>query len=109
MALTVKSLGRGAVPTTQGDIVGPVGTGKAVIVKSMRFVNTSNSAAATLNVYFKRSGNTYRLLPTGLTMAAASLVVDDSEVTLEAGDSVQAVVASGNTVDYVISGIERDA
>jgi hypothetical protein len=46
MALTVKSLDRGAVPTTQGPIVGPVGTGKAAIVENNVVELTATSPLA---------------------------------------------------------------
>ncbi len=109
MALTIKSLGRGTVPQpTQGPICGPVAAGKAVIVRNMRFVNTNDTNTATLNVFFKRGSNTYRLLEKNLIINAKKLHIDVNEVALEANDSIEAVVLTGETVDYVISGIERD-
>jgi len=111
MAITIKHLKDGTVPvTTAAAIVDAVATGKTVIVKNMRFVNTG-SGVATLNVYFKASsgGTGRRILPKDLSIAPGALIVEEAELTLEAGNLVEAVVPSGNTVDYVISGIERDA
>ena len=88
----------------------PVVTGKAQIIKSMRFANTSTTAAVTLNLYFARlSGFDRQIGPKNLSIPAGQLYVDDSEITLEAGDRIKGTVSSGGAVDYLISGIERDA
>src|SRR5438874_255555 len=47
MAITVKSLGKSTLPTTEGDLY-TTPSGKAAIVKSIRLVNTG-SANATVN------------------------------------------------------------
>ena len=111
MALAVKVIASSqltSILTT--DLFIPVVAGKAQIVKSMRFANTSTSAAVTLNLYFTRSSGPDRQIgPKNLSIPAGQIYTDDTEITLEAGDRLRGSVSSGGVVDYVISGIERDA
>src|SRR5688572_18398519 len=111
MAITIKNISNGMVQTSQLPIVAAVPTFKALVIKNMRFVN-SGPNPATLNVFFKAtsSGDPHRILPKDVVIAPGAMLVDDDELTLEAGNLVEAIV-SGTTpaVDYVISGIERDA
>src|SRR5688572_1797657 len=111
MALSVKVIGCNRLTSVMAaDLFLPVIAGKAQIVKSMRFANTSASTAVTLNVYFTRStGPDRQIGPKNLSIPAGQVYVDDSEITLEAGDRIRGSVSTGGAVDYVISGIERDA
>lgn len=114
MAVQIKSLGKSTVPTSEGDLYF-VPVNKTAIVKSIRLVNTG-SAAATVNLFVRRSttGTSYRIAPKDMALAAGAAYVDDSEITLEGltttngEDRVRGVVNTGATVDYVISGVERD-
>ena len=111
MSLSIKQLGAGQLGTsaTADPLYTAVGAGKAQIVKNLRFVNTSTSAAVTLNVYYYAQ-TAYRLIsPANLSLAPGAVYVDDSEVTLEAGNKFKATTgAAGGPVDWVISGVERD-
>jgi hypothetical protein len=81
---------------------------KAAIVKAIRLVNTDTSSR-TVNLYFKKSGGTARLIsPKDLSIAAWFLFVEDGEITLGSGDKIQGKASAGNKVDFVLSGIERD-
>jgi hypothetical protein len=112
MALTIKSLAKGAVPTTQTAVY-TVPAGKAALVKSMRYVFNSTSGSATVNAFFRRgaSGTAYRILDKdknfGVGGPTVLSLVDNDELALEADDRIE-LVASAGTVDYAISGIERD-
>jgi hypothetical protein len=108
MAIQVKALANGQLGTTsQGDLY-TVPAAKTTIVKNIRLANT-DTAARTLNLWFKRSGGTSRLIsPSAMTLAAGSLAIDDQELTMEAGDKVQGDASVANKIDYVISGVERD-
>ena len=116
MALTVKILADGTVGTLANTvydlITATVGvpSGKAWIVKNMRFTN-NDTAAQTLDIFCLRSGGTARQIsPKAMTVGAGYMAIDDSEITLAAGDKLQAKVSvAGNKFDYLISGIERDA
>lgn len=106
MALNIKSLKDGTVPTsTIGDVLPAVGDGKSVIVKNMRFVN-SGTADATLNVYFTGEGQR-RILPKDLKLPVGFSLIEEQEITMEAGDKIEGLSTVAN-VDYVISGIERE-
>jgi hypothetical protein len=114
MSIQIKSLKKGTLPTSEGDLY-VVPSSKTAIVKSIRLVNTG-SASATVNLFVKRSttGTSYRIVPKDLVLAPNAAFVDSDEITLEgltgtnAEDRVTGLVASG-TVDVVISGVERDA
>jgi hypothetical protein len=116
MAITVKSLAKATLPGSEGDLyVAP--TGKAAIVKSIRLVNTG-SGVAVVNLYIRRAtgGTSYRIAPKDLNLAGGSAYIDGSEVTVEglspdsaSSDRIRGYVSSGGPVDYVLSGIERDA
>ena len=109
MAVSIKSIKDGAVSAgSLGDLVDSVAAGKTLVVKNMRFVNTG-SASATLNVYFKHDTDTSRrIVPKDTVLPAGYSLVDDQEITLEEDDKIEGQVESGETVDYVISGIERE-
>ena len=112
MALTVKVIGSDQLTqVTPTDLFVPVIPGKAQIIKSMRFANTSPTAAVTLNLYFARStGNDRQIGPKNLSIPAGNIYIDEAEITLEQGDRIRGCVSPmGCAVDYVISGIERDA
>jgi hypothetical protein len=114
MAVTIKALANGQVQTSTTNLYPPPPTlfaVKAAIVKTMRFVNTSDTASATLDIYFLRSGGAIRQIsPKGLNLPPHGMYVDDSDLTLEATtDAIQAKTSSAGTIDYVLSGVERDS
>ena len=110
MAIEVKSLADGQIGPNADTVYDlyAVPTGKAAIAKSMRFFNTDTSNR-TMNVYFfKASGTARQISPKDLSLAPGSLLIDDGEVTMGTGDKIQAKASSGNKIDFVISGIQRD-
>src|SRR5262245_31228985 len=112
MALAIKVLGFGQLTTTSVTdllVVSPVPTGKAQIIKTMRFVNTSTSTSSSVNVCLTRSIVDRQVSPKNVSVAPNAMYLDDSELTLEAADKLRASLSATGTVDYVISGIERDA
>lgn len=119
MAVQIKSLKTGVLPSAnpvvEADLY-PVPLNKTAIVKSIRLVNTGNGTA-TINLFVRRAtgGTSYRIAPKDLSLAPGVAFIDDSEVTLEGlgvvdtGDRVRGMASpTGSTVDYVISGVERD-
>jgi hypothetical protein len=108
MAITIDNLTYGQLTTTGLITIYTVPDNMAAIVKSMRFVNT-DSSPITLDAYFKRGGAAARILPASLSLGAGQLLVDDSEITLKQGDQIQAQASEANKIDYVLSGIVRDA
>ena len=112
MALTVKTLGEGQVGVTVSALY-TVPPDKAAIVKSMRFVNTDDTDPVTLDLYYLKSGGTHpddarRILPAGVSLAKNSLLLEEAELTLGAGDKIEGIASAATTVDFVFSGIERD-
>ena len=86
-------------------------TNKAAIVKSIRMVNIL-AQTVEISLYLNKSdsngfGRRRRLVPlTPIPQKGA--IIDDSEITLEPGDRIQASADVGNAIHYVISGVERE-
>jgi hypothetical protein len=109
MALTVKCLADGQLGTAAQGMLYTVPAGKAAVVKTQRFVNRDTSAR-TMNLYYLRSGGTARMiLPNNLSIAAGGLAITAEELTMGALDQIQGDASLANKIDYVISGLERDA
>lgn len=109
MALTVKNLANGQLVTTSQSMLYTVPSGKAAIVKNIRVANT-DTTARTFNLWFKLSGGTARLIsPAAMSLSAGQMAIEDQEITLGAADQIQGDGSVATKLDYVISGIERDA
>ncbi len=111
MALALKVIGAGTLANTDQPLMSlaTVGTGKAMIVKSIRLTNTT-AGAVIATVKFNRPSTSPATVATAFkqSISANSSVVDTGELVLENGDSLSGSAASGSAIDYVISGIERD-
>ena len=109
MALALKVIGAGTLTTSDANLMtlAVVGTGKAMIVKSIRLSNTTGSAA-TATVKFNRTSPSKIATAFKGSINANSSVVDTGEMVLENGDSLTGSATTASAVDYVISGIERD-
>ena len=110
MALTVKNLGEGQLGTGTAGTLYTVGAGKAAIVKSIRVVNRDTSPR-TFNLYFKLNGGSGSRLvsPSAISLTPGAAYVDDTEITLAVSDQIQGDGSVASKLDYVVSGIERDA
>lgn len=108
MAIIVKSLANGRLNSAGAFVNVYPASGTATrpaLVKSMRFVNISDTAAATLTLQLTHAGMTKQIGPTNINVAPKSLYVESVEITLGVGD---AILARGAQFDYVLSGIERE-
>jgi hypothetical protein len=114
MALEIKLLGAGIFDPSSASpkkllADSPVASGKAVIVKTVRLVNTC-SAALAFDIYLT-TGSTptdvARISPKSLSLAPGAMYVDDSEITLEYnyGLRIDVTVPSGteNELHYSVS------
>ena len=111
MAITIANLGQGQIGPSANTVYDlyTVPSTRAAMVKNMRFVNVDTATRA-INVYYKKSGQTAQtVLPVNLLLNAGNLVIEENEITMGVGDKIQAKADGGNKIDYVISGIERDA
>lgn len=131
MAIQVKALTNGT-PTIDNSLVSPndsfnvipaataaaiydlytVPVGKTCVVKNIRLTNIT-AAPVTTNLYFTRFtigglARRRQLTPVDMVIPAGILYIDDDEITLEAGDRIQAKASAPNGVQYMISGVERD-
>lgn len=86
---------------------------KSAIVKGIRIINT-HTAAVTVTLWFNRpppGTDKYRrrlLAPADIALPPGASLIDDSEITLEPGDKIQAKASVANVIQYLISGVERD-
>src|SRR5258708_35293755 len=83
-----------------------VATAKAAVVKAIRFVNVA-SGSVKINIYFMRPNSTgqsrrRQLSPVDLSLAAGFLYIDETEITLEAGDRIQAKADTANAIQYTV-------
>lgn len=109
MSVSILSLNNGSLDTNDENVVAPSLT-KTTIVKTLRFVNVGSNTA-TLDVRFVGTGGTSRLLPLVPLSPGFSVVVDE-EITLGANNTDKIVGKATGTspsVDFVVSGVQRDA
>ena len=119
MALGLKALGDDEINSTSAVVLGTgnnsVSSGKAWLIKNIRFVNKDTTDSAVVNVYLRHTtGGTDRSISETIVMPPGTMFVYDVELTIEYGDSVRAkaVKVSNGTailVDFYLSGVERDA
>jgi len=111
MALAIRVFGMGQLTnTTEHDLhTVAVPTGKAQIVKAMRLVNTSTTTSIAINIFLSHGGGERLVSPKNLGLDPGAAYIDDTELTLEAGDKLVGSLSATGTVDYVVTGIERDA
>lgn len=103
------SLADGQVASTKGTIY-TVPAGKRALVNFIRFVSTT-ATVQTINVYVKRSGSTSRRLMRFANVQQWEAVYPlqpDEEITLSAGDVIEADTTTATAVDYFISGAVED-
>jgi len=92
---------------------------RAAIVKSIRLVNTAGGNVK-VTLYFNRPasfdangnacGGRRRLLtPADMILAPNSVYIDNDELTLAPGDRIQGKADGLNAIQFLISGVERDA
>lgn len=109
MALKLKVLGTGQLGPSQAAIYGPVTTGKAAVVRNMRFVNFTTNNNIGVHVLIKRTGEIARyVLAKNTVLNQNQMLSHSDEIALESNDSIEAYAGNSNTVQYVLSGIERD-
>lgn len=109
------SLGSAASPnqllTAYASTSNLVPTGKAVLVKNIRLVNTSSSVTRNGTVNYIPSGGSARSIsPVNFPLVPGGAVVLNDEFVMAAGDGLQLTFATGGTniIDVVVAGIERD-
>ena len=110
MAVIIKSLNTGTLTTNDNDrIYPPAAPGtRAAIIKSIRLVNKTGGSVK-VKLWVKKGSSTAVLVsPVDMVIPAGLAVIDDSEITLDAGDELQGKSDTGSAVDFCLSGVERD-
>lgn len=116
MATVLKVIGQtavGAGPSEDLLTTTPVATGKALLVKNIRLVNTGTSLRKGTVRYLpgNSTSNERPMSPMNFTLAPGVMVVLDDEFVLVAGDGLKFYKGdafSTGDVAVVVSGIERD-
>jgi hypothetical protein len=106
MAVTPKSLANGQLSDSTGDLYTcPAAT--QAIIQPIILVNT-HSAAITCNLFVLPYGGTARrFIPKDMSLGAGCKGIEDSPLTLEAGDKIQGDASTADKVDYLINGVEN--
>ena len=100
-----KNLGSGLVQDVEGNLYLCPAARNAIVI-TISFVNT-HSGAVTLDLFFKASGGTSRLIWTdNLSFAVGEANVYDWPVTLGPGDAIRATASVDDKITYVVSGVE---
>ncbi len=112
MAVLLRQFGSGQISAgtnTVDPLYTAVGTGKAQLIKNMRFTNKHATASVTLNIYLGPSGTDRLISPQNLSLGPNQIYIDDGEIILEATHRIKVTTGStGGPVDWVVSGVERD-
>jgi hypothetical protein len=107
MSVQILSLAHSTLADTAQHALYTTPAGLTSIVKSIRLVNAA-TGPVTINLYFTPSGgSSYFIAPTNLLIGAGGMAIDDQEITMGPGDSIQAAASVGGAISYVISGIQR--
>jgi hypothetical protein len=108
MAITIKSLANGKLEGTAITLYPPQGEGAtaSVVVKNLRLVNRSATSSVTVALQIQHNSDTRYIGPPTITIPPNGLYVDKPEITLGEGDAIK---GTGGPLDYVISGVERNA
>ena len=106
MTLTIQLLAHGSLPAATSDLyVVPVAT--RAIIKTIKLVNT-DAVTRTVNLYIKPSGlAARRITPVDMELGSGYLGVEDEELTLGAGDSIQGDCSAAVVVDYTVHGVQE--
>lgn len=132
MSVQIKSLTNGVpTPDTSPDIADSFNTipaantvhdiytapkgssvNRAAVVKGIRLVNIK-AETVNISLYFNRpdqDGRSRRrlLAPKGMGLLAGATYIDDGEISMEPGDSLQMEASQADAIQYIISGVERD-
>src|SRR2546430_756267 len=107
MALTLKNLGKGQMPTgSNGALTSQVLTGKSVLVESVIFVNRQPSAPATVTLYVRRALADTLVMP-GQAITSGTRASWTNPIALNAADTLYGL-STATLVDFLVSGVERD-
>ncbi len=108
-SIAIKAQGDGQLAVPKGTIYA-CPTSTQAIVHSITLVNTNKSKSTFVNVnlYLQRDGsNSRRILPTDMELNGRFMAVEDTVLTLEAGDLIEGDASVASTVDYTINGVEE--
>jgi len=89
------------------------GENQSVIVRNIRLTNIDPTNTVKVTVWFNRPdamGNhrRIRISPEDLPLPPGFAYLEDGEITLEPGDSIQAKADRAKAIQFLISGIERE-
>jgi len=106
MALDIKNIAEGQLPSSTGDLY-TVSASTKTIIKSITLVNT-NTIIETINLYLLKSGSSARrIIPKDMQLGVGYSLIFDDVLTLGTGDKIQGDTTTGSKVDYTISGTEE--
>src|SRR5438093_591781 len=106
MSLIVRLLGTGQTTANQNTVLYLVPTTVlGAIVRNVRLVNTTGSQIMANLFYTPSGGNQVRILDKDHTINANELFVVTPELTMGPSDKIE--LTTSQTVNYVVSGVEK--
>jgi hypothetical protein len=97
-------LADGQLPSSKGTLY-TVPALNVAILKSIVLVNTDTVNPMTVNLYANFGTGSRRITPADMVLPPGAKYSDDSNVTLEAGDILEASCSSSAKVDYSFGGV----
>lgn len=103
MAWVPKILASGQLASSKGTIYAPL---YAAVVRAIHLTNAA-AAPMTVYLYLKANGGTSKLLINGAVLAVGETIVNDTPESVGVADIIEGYASSATSVDYVITGAER--
>ena len=112
MALTLKNLVAATLSTSGAPSTYAPQAGKGAAIKSILFVNKTVNPIGVYALLKKDASTTVNLCPPGMQVPGNTNVTLDTEITMSYidanGNQLQLYASAINSIDCVVSGIERD-
>lgn len=105
MALTIKPLGEGQLPSTKTALYTVPASTQAIVINIILVNETTGDLTA--NLYANLSGTSRRLTPVNLVIPAGQKFTMKDKVTLAAADIIEGDASAATDIDYVINGVEN--
>jgi hypothetical protein len=103
MTITVKNLGDGQLPNSNGDLY-EVPASTSAIVKNITIHNTNTIAELFTITFLKASGTGRKVIYWSLPPNTS--YIHNDVITMGAGDKIQGFTTTASKVDYLINGAE---
>jgi hypothetical protein len=108
MPYSFRVFGDGILPTTKATLMTIAANHSAAV--DVKLVNLTSTEQANINVYVNANGTSRRIFPKDLKIGVGDDggMVEVCAQEMEEGDTIEGGASSASSVQYVISGIDRE-